>query len=56
MDLPDALRPVSQIVRPVCLRRVLRSARVRPEACHVILVAIVWEVYIAGGREEECAR
>lgn len=32
VDLPDAERPVSQIVRPRWLRRRVRSARVRGEA------------------------
>lgn len=37
VDLPDALRPVNQIVKPFCLRRVVRSARER-EGCHVMLL------------------
>jgi hypothetical protein len=38
VDFPDAERPVSQRVKPVCLRRELRSARVSPEACQVMLL------------------
>ena len=37
VDFPLAERPVNQIVRPRCLRRALRSGRVR-EACHVMLL------------------
>lgn len=38
VDFPDAERPVNQTVQPFCLRRVLRSERVRP-ACQVMLLA-----------------
>lgn len=37
VDLPEAERPVNQTVQPFCLRRSLRSARVRP-ACQVMLL------------------
>ena len=37
VDFPLAESPVNQIVRPRCLRRALRSGRVR-EGCHVILL------------------
>ncbi len=37
VDLPDAERPVNQIVQPFCLRSVLRSERER-EGCHVMLL------------------
>lgn len=37
VDLPDAERPVNQIVKPVCLRNLLRSLRER-EGCHVMLL------------------
>jgi hypothetical protein len=37
VDLPEAERPVNQIVRPCCLRRVLRSVRER-EGCQVMLL------------------
>lgn len=38
VDFPDAERPVNQIVKPFCLRRVLRSERERP-SCHVMLLS-----------------
>ena len=37
VDLPEAERPVNQIVKPFCLRKVLRSARER-DGCHVMLL------------------
>jgi hypothetical protein len=37
VDLPDAERPVNQIVKPFCLRKPLRSARER-DGCHVMLL------------------
>lgn len=37
VDLPDALRPVNQIVKPRCLRSVLRSLRER-DGCQVMLL------------------
>jgi hypothetical protein len=37
VDFPDALRPVNQIVKPRCLRKVLRSLRER-DGCQVILL------------------
>lgn len=37
VDLPDAERPVNQIVKPFCLRAVLRSARER-DGCQVMLL------------------
>lgn len=37
VDLPDADRPVNQMVKPGCLRNVLRSARER-EGCQVMLL------------------
>lgn len=37
VDLPEAERPVNQMVRPVCLRRELRSALLR-EGCQVMLL------------------
>ena len=37
VDLPEAERPVNQTVQPFCLRRSLRSVRVRPE-CQVMLL------------------
>ena len=38
VDLPEAERPVNQTVAPFCLRRSVRSSRVRP-ACHVMLLS-----------------
>lgn len=38
VDLPEAERPVSQIVRPRWLRRVLRSVRVRAGAWKVMFL------------------
>jgi hypothetical protein len=38
VDLPEAERPVNQIVKPRCLRRSLRSERER-EGCQVMLLA-----------------
>lgn len=38
VDLPEADRPVNQIVAPFCPRSSLRSLRVRP-ACQVMLLA-----------------
>jgi hypothetical protein len=40
VDLPDAERPVNQIVKPFCLRKPLRSARER-DGCHVMLLWFV---------------
>jgi len=40
VDLPEAERPVNQIVRPLCLRRMERSVR-ESEGCHVMLVALL---------------
>ena len=37
VDFPDAERPVNQMVKPGCLRNVLRSARER-EGCQVMLL------------------
>jgi hypothetical protein len=37
VDFPEAERPVNQTVQPFCLRRELRSVRVRP-GCHVMLL------------------
>lgn len=37
VDLPDAERPVNQMVKPFCLRNSLRSARER-DGCHVMLL------------------
>ena len=37
VDLPEAERPVNQRVRPCCLRRALRSGRVR-EGCQVMFL------------------
>ena len=39
VDLPLAERPVNHIVKPCCLRKALRSARVK-EGCHVILLML----------------
>jgi hypothetical protein len=41
VDLPEAERPVSQIVRPCCLRSEVRSARVRALAWKVMLLGFV---------------
>jgi hypothetical protein len=41
VDLPEAERPVSQIVRPRWLRRSLRSVRVRAEAWKVMFLAVL---------------
>jgi hypothetical protein len=38
VDFPDAERPVNQTVAPFCLRRSVRSSRVRP-ACQVMLLS-----------------
>lgn len=38
VDLPEAERPVSQIVRPCWLRRVVRSVLVRAGAWKVMLL------------------
>lgn len=38
VDLPEAERPVNQTVAPFCLRRSVRSVRVKPE-CHVMLLS-----------------
>ena len=38
VDLPEAERPVNQIVRPGCLRRALRSVCVRECGCQVMLL------------------
>ena len=40
VDLPEAERPVNQTVAPFCLRRSVRSARVRP-ACQVMLLQVI---------------
>jgi len=37
VDLPDAERPVNQIVKPRCLRFALRSLRER-DGCQVMLL------------------
>ena len=37
VDLPEADRPVNQIVNPCCFRNVFRSRR-DSEGCHVILL------------------
>lgn len=37
VDLPDADSPVNQMVKPFCLRYVLRSSRER-DGCHVMLL------------------
>jgi hypothetical protein len=37
VDLPEAERPVNQIVKPRCLRFVLRSLR-ESDGCHVMLL------------------
>jgi len=37
VDFPEAERPVNQTVAPFCLRRSVRSSRVRP-ACQVMLL------------------
>lgn len=37
VDLPEAERPVNQRVKPVCLRKAIRSVRVR-DGCHVMLL------------------
>lgn len=61
VDFPEAESPVNQMVRPRCLRRVVRSARVR-EGCHVMflwvgvmLVMILndffWLLLLLTGRE-----
>jgi len=39
VDLPEAERPVNQMVAPCCLRSSLRSLRVRP-ACQVMLLYV----------------
>lgn len=38
VDLPEAERPVNQIVRPGCRRRVLRSVWVREWGCQVMFL------------------
>jgi hypothetical protein len=38
VDFPEAERPVNQTVAPFCLRRSVRSSRVRP-ACQVMLLS-----------------
>lgn len=49
MDLPDAERPVNQMVKPFCLRKPLRSARER-DGCHVMLLELnVSDVCVVGG-------
>lgn len=45
VDFPDAESPVNQIVKPRCLRRVVRSARVR-EGCQVIFLRGVSIIYL----------
>jgi hypothetical protein len=40
VDFPEAERPVNQMVKPGCLRNVLRSSRER-EGCHVMLLVTV---------------
>lgn len=37
VDFPEADRPVNQRVKPVCLRKAIRSLRER-DACHVMLL------------------
>lgn len=49
VDLPEAERPVNQSVRPVCLRRELRSARLR-EGCQVMLLLYVLLFNLQGGK------
>jgi hypothetical protein len=39
VDLPDALSPVNQMVKPRCLRYVLRSLR-DSDGCQVILLFV----------------
>jgi hypothetical protein len=49
VDLPDALSPVNQIVKPRCLRYVLRSLRER-DGCQVMfLLRIVSIKSVYGG-------
>ena len=50
MDFPEADRPVSQIVKPCCFLRVLRSLRERAASCQVMFLAFVLasEVVMAG--------
>jgi hypothetical protein len=49
VDLPDADRPVNQIVKPFCLRNLLRSSRER-DGCHVMLLkGIVSDFHADGG-------
>lgn len=45
MDLPEADRPVNQIVKPFCLRKDSRSARER-EGCQVMLLQVLWLVIV----------
>lgn len=40
VDLPEALRPVNQMVKPFCLRKDSRSARER-DGCQVMLLWIL---------------
>lgn len=39
VDFPEPDSPVNQIVKPRCLRRVLRSVREIAELCHVIFLS-----------------
>lgn len=52
VDLPDADRPVSQMVRPFWLSWALRSARVRAAAWKVMFL-LVLEMSAAGESESE---